>query len=176
MYMEVVALIQSQPDVEQHCMTTLLPQNSAVIHRDQKNSDFSFWMVVVCSKEFREGRLYKVNLLYITTALPRVHVKLLTFLLCPCNEDHHSDITCFLLHRCFKHSIILDISNNNINDNNNVIIVFQKLKMHLALVESVSMEKGPGSQHGSCDHSWLTSTAFCKNVLILAHLLQIKGS
>lgn len=152
MYMEVVALIQSQPDAEQHCVTTFLPKLLRSTDIRKILTLVSGWLWFAQKNSGREG-YNKVNLLYITTALPRVHVKLLTFLLCPCNEDHHSDITCFLLHRCFKHSIILDISNNNINDNNNVIIIFQKLKMHLALVESVSMEKGPGSQHGSCDHS-----------------------
>jgi hypothetical protein len=57
MYMEVVALIQSQPDVEQHCIDNLPPPNSAVIHGDQKSPDFSFWMIVICSKELEEGRL-----------------------------------------------------------------------------------------------------------------------
>lgn len=57
MYMEVAALIQSQPNVEQHCIDNPPPSNSAVIHRDQTRSDFSFWVVVTYSKELEEGRL-----------------------------------------------------------------------------------------------------------------------
>lgn len=70
MYMEVVALIQSQPDVEQHCTGNPPPTNSAVIHRDQTSSDFSFWVVVICSEDGRGG-YDKVDLLDIATALTR---------------------------------------------------------------------------------------------------------